>query len=43
MLPALLTMVTPLLPPMASSAMSVAAASAARTRAVSTKSRDGGA
>jgi hypothetical protein len=36
-------MATPLLPPLASSAMSAAAASAARARAVAAKSRDGGA
>jgi hypothetical protein len=40
---ALPMMVTLLLPPLASSAMSAAAALAARARAVTTKSRDGGA
>jgi hypothetical protein len=39
---ALPTMATPLLPPSASSTMSVAAASAARARAVAAKSCDGG-
>jgi hypothetical protein len=40
---ALPMMMTPLLPPSASSAKSTAAASAARARAVAAKSRDGGA
>jgi len=40
---ALPTMVTPLLPPSASSAMSAAASSAVRTRAVAAKFRDSGA
>jgi hypothetical protein len=39
---ALPTIATPLLPPLASSAMSAAAASAPRARAVAAKSRDGG-
>jgi hypothetical protein len=39
---ALPTMATPLLPPLASSAMSAAEASALRTRAVAAKSHDGG-